>query len=66
MDDSISPDPRLELTDYSIRWTGKLLPPLTQKYYLSITSDDGSRLYLNGKKVVDNWGIMACRRNPAN
>jgi beta-glucosidase len=53
---NISPDPRLELTDYSIRWTGKLLPPLTQKYYLSITSDDGSRLYLNGKKVVDNWG----------
>ena len=53
---SISPDPRLELTDYSIRWTGKLVPPLTQKYYLTITSDDGSRLYLNGKKVVDNWG----------
>jgi len=53
---SISPDPRLELTDYSIRWTGKLVPPLTQKYYLSITSDDGSLLYLNGKKVVDNWG----------
>jgi len=53
---SISPDPRLKPTDYSIRWTGKLVPPLTQKYYLSITSDDGSRLYLNGKKVVDNWG----------
>jgi beta-glucosidase len=53
---SISPDPRLELTDYSIRWTGKLLPPLTQKYYLTITSDDGSRLYLDGKMVVDNWG----------
>ena len=53
---SISPDPRLKPTDYSIRWTGKLVPPLTQKYHLSITSDDGSRLYLNGKKVVDNWG----------
>jgi beta-glucosidase len=32
------------------------VPPLTQKYYLSITSDDGSRLYLDGKMVVDNWG----------
>ena len=53
---SISPDPRLKPTDYSIRWTGKLVPPWTQKYFLSITSDDGSRLYLNGKKVVDNWG----------
>jgi beta-glucosidase len=51
-----SPDPRLEPTDYSIRWTGKLVPPRTQKYILAITSDDGSRLYLDGKMVVDNWG----------
>jgi beta-glucosidase len=53
---SISPDPQLKPTDYSIRWTGKLVPPRTQTYYFSLTSDDGSRLYLNGKKVVDNWG----------
>jgi beta-glucosidase len=51
-----SPDPRLKLTDYSIRWTGKLVPPRTQTYFLSLTSDDGSRLFLDGKKVVDNWG----------
>jgi beta-glucosidase len=51
-----SPDPRLQPTDYSIRWTGKLAPPRTQKYFLAITSDDGSRLYLDGKMVVDNWG----------
>jgi beta-glucosidase len=60
-----SPDPQLKLTDYSIRWTGKLVPPRTQTYFLSLTSDDGSRLYLDGKKVVDNWGNTACRRNPA-
>ncbi len=51
-----SPDLRLQPTDYSIRWTGKLAPPRTQKYFLAITSDDGSRLYLDGKMVVDNWG----------
>jgi beta-glucosidase len=54
--DNTSPDPRLKPDDYSIRWTGKLVPPMTQKYFLSITSDDGSRLYLDGKLVVDNWG----------
>ena len=35
-----SPDLRLQPTDYSIRWTGKLAPPQTQKYFLAITSDN--------------------------
>lgn len=51
-----SPDPRMKATDYSIRWTGKLIPPVTQKYNLAITSDDGSRLFIDGKQFVDNWG----------
>jgi len=51
-----SPDARLQPTDYSIRWTGKLVPPTTQRYTLAITSDDGSRLFLDGKAVADNRG----------
>src|SRR5208283_2278748 len=54
--DNTSPDPRLKPDDFSIRWTGKLVAPMTQKYVLSTTSDDGSRLYLDGQLVVDNWG----------
>jgi len=50
------PDPRLKPDNYSIRWTGKFIPPVTGKYTLAITSDDGSRLFLDGKRVVDNWG----------
>jgi beta-glucosidase len=44
---------------FSVRWTGKLLPPKTGKYVLGVASDDGSRLYINGVLAVDNWGNHA-------
>ena len=44
---------------FSIRWTGKLKAPETGKYILATTSDDGSRLYLNGSLVIDNWSDHA-------
>ena len=50
-----SPDPRIQSNDFSIRWTGWFTPPATQKYRLSVSSDDGSRLYINGKLMIDNW-----------
>jgi len=44
---------------FSIRWTGQLVAPKTGKYMLGVNSDDGTRLYVNGKKIVDNWGKHA-------
>jgi len=40
---------------YSVRWTGILVPPVTRKYALVTASDDGVRLTINGKTVIDNW-----------
>jgi len=40
----------------SCRWTGFLVAPEAGEYQLTIASDDGSRLFLNGKKALDNWG----------
>ena len=36
-----------------MRWTGKLTPPRSGLYALGLRSDDGSRLYLDGKLVID-------------
>ncbi len=50
-----SPDPKIPHDHFSARWTGKLAPPVTGDYQLGTTSDDGSRIFLDGKLVVDSW-----------
>lgn len=47
---------------FSVRWTGKLVPIKSGHYDLTLGSDDGSRLYLDGKLVVDNWRNGAANR----
>ena len=50
--------PHTDLLDhFYIRWTGKLRAPTEGKYKFFLESDDGSRLYLDGKQVVDNGGL---------
>jgi hypothetical protein len=42
-------------TDYSVRWTGSVLPPVTGTYTFYTTSDDGVRLWVDGKTLIDHW-----------
>ena len=51
----LTQDAALGADDYSIRWTGKLLPPTSGKYELVVGANDGFRLYLDGKLVTDGW-----------
>ena len=51
-----SPAPGLPEDNFSVRWTGTLVPPKSGLYMLAIRSDDGGRLYLDGKLLIDNWG----------
>jgi len=51
----LSQDAALGVDDYSVRWTGQLLPPTTGKYELVVGANDGFRLYLDGKLVTDGW-----------
>ena len=50
-----NPTPQLTGNHFSVRWTGKLRAPETGKYTLGFTADDGARLYLDGKLLVDAW-----------
>lgn len=50
-----APDPFLPKSPLSIRWSGDLVPSVSGKYTLAFATDDGCRLYLNGKKLIDSW-----------
>jgi beta-glucosidase len=49
------PDPIIKDINRSIRWTGKLRPDVTGRYVLAFTTDEGCRLFIDGKKVIDHW-----------
>ena len=50
-----NPTPQLTGNHFSVRWTGKLTPPESGNYTLGFTADDGARLYLDGKLLVEAW-----------
>jgi hypothetical protein len=41
--------------DYAVRWTGSLEPALSETYTFHTTSNDGVRLWVDGKPIIDNW-----------
>jgi hypothetical protein len=42
---------------FFVRWSGLLRVPAEGSYTFYLASDDGSRLFIDGKKVVDNGGL---------
>ncbi|MEO8567870.1 MAG: glycoside hydrolase family 3 N-terminal domain-containing protein, partial [Ginsengibacter sp.] len=40
---------------YSIRWQGVLISPATGNFKIGLDGDDGYRLYVNEKLIIDNW-----------
>ncbi len=50
-----SPAAGVPSKNYSIRWTGELVAPATGDYRLGVNADNGVRLYLDDKSIVDDW-----------
>lgn len=53
------PDPELENDNFSVRWTGYIKAPKTGEYTFTVSSDDGTRLYLDDRLMVDDWNDHA-------
>ena len=41
--------------EYSVRWTGAIQPKFSETYTFHTVSNDGVRLAINKKPVIDNW-----------
>lgn len=52
-----SPGAGISHSYYSVRWTGKLLAPATGEYKFSAKVDDGIRVWVGNKKVMDSWQL---------
>jgi len=40
---------------FYVRWTGQIMPRYTQTYTFSTVTDDGVRLWIGDKKLIDRW-----------
>jgi len=55
------PDSGLNREHFSIRWQGLLVPPVSGTYELGVRCDDGFRLYINDKLLLEDWTDHAPR-----
>jgi beta-glucosidase len=59
-----SPAPGLPEDHFSIRWKGKIIPPEVI-HHIGISTDDGGRLYVDGKLLINDWHDHAEQQNSA-
>ncbi|MGD2034955.1 MAG: glycoside hydrolase family 3 C-terminal domain-containing protein [Bacteroidales bacterium] len=50
-----SPMPGMNRENYSIRWHGTLTAPVTGRYLISLSGDDGFRLFIDDRLMIDAW-----------
>ena len=47
--------PGFPTTHFSARWTGRLIAQVSGSYTFTFTGDDGFRIFIGNKLLIDNW-----------
>jgi hypothetical protein len=50
-----SPGGSVPTDNFSVRWTGQSLVPVSGAYVFTTVSNDGVRLWVNNQQVINNW-----------
>ena len=50
-----APDASMGANQYSVRWTGQILPEYSEEYTFEVEHADGVRLWVNGRLLIDQW-----------
>ncbi|MBN1893219.1 hypothetical protein JW906_01940 [bacterium] len=45
--------------NYALKWTGMLIPERSGRHMISTLSDDGIRVFLDDRKIIENWSDHA-------
>jgi GH43 family beta-xylosidase len=53
--DSDAPDPSMHPHTYSVRWQGSVEPRYSETYTFKTFTDDGVRLWIDDKLIINNW-----------
>jgi hypothetical protein len=49
-----SPHPMVNVNDFACRWVGEVEAAFTETYTFYTTTDDGARLWVDGREIIDN------------
>jgi hypothetical protein len=52
-----APDPALPNNSFSVIWTGDVSAQFTETYSFYTITDDGLRLWVDGKLIIENWTL---------
>jgi hypothetical protein len=50
-----SPIAGMRTNSFSVRWSGEIVPPLSERYTFRATADDGVRLWIGDQLLIDDW-----------
>ena len=50
-----SPDPLVPTDHFSVRWSGWLQAPSSNDFTFFVNADDGVRLWVDGRLLIDDW-----------
>ncbi len=53
-----APAPTLKRDDFSVRWEGLVEARHSETYTFSVRSDDGARLWVDGRLLIDFWRVQ--------
>ncbi|MBK1818001.1 PQQ-dependent sugar dehydrogenase [Luteolibacter yonseiensis] len=45
--------------NFSVRWSGKITPRYSESHVFRTNTDDGVRLWVDGRLIIDHWGPQA-------
>ncbi len=54
-EDGEQPDPAVPSESFCVRWTGSVQISKGGRWNFFVTSDDGCRLFIDGKQIIDAW-----------